>query len=69
MTLTFTGRPDKVTTATDSGKTVIHVPQGPYDIVTRTDSGNKDISVAGDPSADSSIELSSDSGDMEVATP
>jgi DUF4097 and DUF4098 domain-containing protein YvlB len=69
MTLVFTGRPDKVTTATDSGNTVIHVPQGPYDIVTRTDSGNKDISVASDSSAESSIKLSSDSGDIEVATP
>ncbi len=69
MTLAFTGRPGKVTTATDSGKTVIHVPQGPYDIVTRTDSGNKDIGVAGDPSADSSIDASSDSGDLEVVTP
>lgn len=69
MTLAFTGRPDKVTTSTDSGKIVIHVPQGPYDIVTSTDSGNQDIKAASDSSADSSIELSSDSGDLEVATP
>ncbi|MFB4277023.1 MULTISPECIES: DUF4097 family beta strand repeat-containing protein [unclassified Nonomuraea] len=69
MTLTFAGQPDKVTTATDSGRTEIHVPQGPYNIVAKTDSGNKDISAAGDPSARRSIEMSSDSGDFEVATP
>ncbi|MEV0345276.1 DUF4097 family beta strand repeat-containing protein [Nonomuraea sp. NPDC050680] len=69
MTLTFTGPPDKVTTVTDSGKTVIHVPQRPYRIDARTDSGNKVIRTASDTSAQRSIALSSDSGDMEVATP
>lgn len=69
MTLAFTGQPDKVRTATESGKTVIHVPRGPYNIVAKTDSGNKDITAAGDSSAQRSIELSSDSGDMEVMTP
>ncbi|MEU6999847.1 DUF4097 family beta strand repeat-containing protein [Nonomuraea sp. NPDC046570] len=69
MTLAFAGQPDKVRTATESGKTVIHVPQGPYNIVAKTDSGNKDITAAGDSSAQRSIELSSDSGDMEVMTP
>ncbi|MEV0597277.1 DUF4097 family beta strand repeat-containing protein [Nonomuraea cavernae] len=69
MTLAFTGQPDTVTTSTDSGKTVIHVPRGPYKIVATTDSGNKDITAASDSSAESSLELSSDSGDMEVVTP
>jgi DUF4097 and DUF4098 domain-containing protein YvlB len=69
MTLTFTGQPDKVTTVTDSGQTVIHVPQGPYNIVAKTDSGTKDIKAAGDSSAKRSIELSSDSGDLQVVTP
>ncbi len=61
--------PDKVTTSTDAGKTVIHVPRGAYHIVARTESGTKDITAASDPSAERSIELSSESGDMEVMTP
>ncbi|WP_327108104.1 DUF4097 family beta strand repeat-containing protein [Nonomuraea glycinis] len=69
MTLAFTGRPDKVTTSTDSGETVVHLPQGPYDIVTETDSGAKDIKAVADSSAASSIDLSSDSGDLSVVTP
>ncbi|MEV0386300.1 DUF4097 family beta strand repeat-containing protein [Nonomuraea sp. NPDC050643] len=67
--LTFTGSPDKVTTSTDSGRTSIHVPQGPYNVVARTDSGAKNIEAATDPSATRQIELTSDSGDLEVLTP
>ncbi|MBB3725963.1 DUF4097 family beta strand repeat-containing protein [Nonomuraea dietziae] len=69
MNLAFAGRPDQVTTTTDSGRTVIHVPRGPYNIVAQTDSGTKDIKAASAPSAPRSIELSSDSGDLEVVTP
>ncbi|MEV0828117.1 DUF4097 family beta strand repeat-containing protein [Nonomuraea rubra] len=69
MTLTFTGQPDKVTTSTDSGRTEIHVPQGPYAIKARTESGGKEITAKADPSAPRAIELTSDSGDLEVATP
>ncbi|MFC5832792.1 DUF4097 family beta strand repeat-containing protein [Nonomuraea insulae] len=69
MNLAFAGQPDQVTTTTDSGKTVIQVPQGPYNIVTKTDSGNQDIKAASVPSAQRTIKLSSDSGDMEVMTP
>jgi DUF4097 and DUF4098 domain-containing protein YvlB len=66
--LSFTGQPDKVTTVTDSGRTVIRVPAGPYDIVAETDAGDKDIEVESTPSAQRKIELSSDSGDIEVTT-
>ncbi|MCG5215828.1 DUF4097 family beta strand repeat-containing protein [Streptosporangium soli] len=69
MNLAFAGRPDKVTTSTDSGNTVIHVPQGPYNIVAKTESGEKDIKAASAPSAQHAIELSSDSGSMEVVSP
>ncbi|MGW0807934.1 DUF4097 family beta strand repeat-containing protein [Nonomuraea sp. NPDC002799] len=69
MTLTFTGQPDKVSTTTDSGSTAIHVPEGPYHVVTKTDSGGRNVKVADDPSAQRSITLSSDSGDLEVLTP
>ncbi|WP_336207185.1 hypothetical protein [Nonomuraea sp. LPB2021202275-12-8] len=48
---------------------MIHVPRGAYHIVARTESGTKDITAASDPSAERSIELSSESGDMEVMTP
>ncbi|MBB6350267.1 hypothetical protein FHU36_006839 [Nonomuraea muscovyensis] len=67
--LAFAGRPDRVTTTTDSGRTVIHVPEGPYNIVARTDSGKKDIRAVSAPSARQTIQLTSDSGDMEVVTP
>ncbi|MFC4118845.1 DUF4097 family beta strand repeat-containing protein [Nonomuraea zeae] len=66
MTLAFTGQPDKVATTTDSGRTVVRVPSGPYNIVARTDSGDKKIEAAADSSAQRSIELTSDSGDLEV---
>ncbi|TDE20462.1 hypothetical protein E1295_47175 [Nonomuraea mesophila] len=67
--LAFTGPPDQVTTTTDSGSTVIQVPQGPYNIVAKTDNGDKDIKAASDPSAQRTIELNSDSGDLAVVTP
>ncbi|MET8007913.1 DUF4097 family beta strand repeat-containing protein [Nonomuraea glycinis] len=67
--LAFARPPDQVTTTTDSGKTVIQVPQGSYDIVAATDSGHKNIKAASLPSAQRTIALSSDSGDLEVSTP
>ncbi|MEV0161265.1 DUF4097 family beta strand repeat-containing protein [Nonomuraea fuscirosea] len=67
--LTFTGAPDKVTTATDSGRISVHVPQGPYKVVASTDSGGKNIKAAVDDSAPRLIELTSDSGDLEVVSP
>ncbi|WP_156325497.1 DUF4097 family beta strand repeat-containing protein [Nonomuraea sp. SBT364] len=69
VNLVFAGPPDQVTTITDSGRTVIQVPQGSYDIVARTDSGRKNIRPASVPSARRTIMLSSDSGDLEVRTP
>ncbi|MEV5887931.1 DUF4097 family beta strand repeat-containing protein [Nonomuraea fuscirosea] len=67
--LTFTGAPDKVTTTTDSGRISVHVPQGPYKVVASTDSGGKNIKAAVDDSAPRLIELTSDSGDLEVVSP
>ncbi|MFE0156050.1 DUF4097 family beta strand repeat-containing protein [Nonomuraea sp. NPDC059007] len=69
VNLAFAGPPDQVTTTTDSGKTVIQVPQGSYNIVAKTDSGHKNIKPASIPSAQHTIALSSDSGDLEVRTP
>jgi DUF4097 and DUF4098 domain-containing protein YvlB len=66
VTLAFTGQPDKVATVTDSGTTVVRVPAGPYKIVAKTDSGNKKIETSSDAAAQRSIELVSDSGDLEV---
>ncbi|MGW3349829.1 DUF4097 family beta strand repeat-containing protein [Nonomuraea rubra] len=67
--LAFTGAPDRVTVSSDSGRVTIGVPQGAYDVVATTDSGAKDIKVDTDPSAPRRIELTSDSGDLEVRTP
>ncbi|MEV1171937.1 DUF4097 family beta strand repeat-containing protein [Nonomuraea sp. NPDC049784] len=67
--LTFGGQPDKVVTSSDSGNISIHVPQGPYNVVAKTDSGNKHITAAADPSVARQIELTTDSGDLEVVTP
>lgn len=69
MTLVFAGQPDKVKTTTDSGTTEVRVPQGPYNITTDTDSGSKKITTKSDASASRVIEMSSDSGDLEVVTP
>ncbi|MEV4107800.1 DUF4097 family beta strand repeat-containing protein [Nonomuraea sp. NPDC049695] len=67
--LTFDGQPDKVVTTSDSGSISIRVPQGPYNVVAKTDSGDKHITAANDPSAARQIQLTSDSGDLEVVTP
>ncbi|MFI7633979.1 DUF4097 family beta strand repeat-containing protein [Nonomuraea sp. NPDC049400] len=64
--LAFGGPPDKVVTSSDSGNISIHVPQGPYNIVAKTDSGGKNITVPTDASAARQIELTTDSGDLEV---
>jgi hypothetical protein len=69
MTLAFAGQPDKIVTSTDSGATAIRVPTGPYKIVAKTDSGGKNIEAASDSSAPRSIELASESGDLEVVSP
>ncbi|NJP90543.1 DUF4097 domain-containing protein [Nonomuraea sp. FMUSA5-5] len=66
--LAFTGRPDQVKATTDSGRTEVRAPEGPYAIKARTDSGGKEIKATSDPSAPRSIEVSSDSGDLLVAT-
>ncbi|GAA1615004.1 hypothetical protein GCM10009733_009080 [Nonomuraea maheshkhaliensis] len=67
--LKFTGAPDKVTTATDSARISVHVPEGPYKVVATTDSGGKNIRASVDDSAPRLIELTSDSGDLEVVSP
>ncbi|WP_165959664.1 hypothetical protein [Nonomuraea longispora] len=45
------------------------MPRGPYNIVARTDNGDKDIKAPSVPSARRTIELNSDSGDLAVVTP
>ncbi|MFG1700661.1 DUF4097 family beta strand repeat-containing protein [Nonomuraea sp. NPDC049309] len=65
--LAFAGPPDALTTETDSGDTQVRVPDGPYRITARTDSGDKDIKTAGDAKAPRTIQLTSDSGDLELA--
>ncbi|KAB8196525.1 DUF4097 family beta strand repeat protein [Nonomuraea phyllanthi] len=65
--LAFGGAPDKVVTSSDSGSISIRVPEGPYNVVATTDSGGKAISVDTDASAARRIELSTDSGNVEVA--
>ncbi|MET7327540.1 DUF4097 family beta strand repeat-containing protein [Nonomuraea sp. NPDC005650] len=67
--LAFTAQPDKVVGTSDSGGITVRVPQGPYKVVAKTDSGDKKITAATDASAPRTIEVSSDSGDLEVATP
>ncbi|WP_431900989.1 DUF4097 family beta strand repeat-containing protein [Nonomuraea sp. bgisy101] len=66
LTLVFAGQPDRVKTRTDSGQTEVRVPQGPYNITTETDSGSKKIGAKADASASRVIDMSSDSGDLEV---
>ncbi|WP_049563030.1 DUF4097 family beta strand repeat-containing protein [Nonomuraea sp. SBT364] len=66
ISLAFASAPDKVETVSDSGRSVIRVPQGPYKITAATDSGGKEIGAAHDPSATRSIQVTTDSGDVEV---
>jgi len=68
ITLAFDARPDKVETLTDSGASVLRVPEGPYNVTLTTDSGARKLNTAHDPSAKRTINVSSDSGDIEVAT-
>ncbi|MGW6496436.1 DUF4097 family beta strand repeat-containing protein [Nonomuraea angiospora] len=67
--LAFTAQPDKVVSSSDSGAVTVRVPQGPYHVITKTDSGSKHVTAATDASAPRTIEVSSDSGDLEVVTP
>ncbi|MEV6865536.1 hypothetical protein AB0M44_31605 [Streptosporangium subroseum] len=66
ITLAFAAQPDKVKTSTDSGRTEVRVPEGPYNIAATTDSSDKEIDAAHDASAPRSIILSSDSGAIGV---
>ncbi|MFE3453070.1 DUF4097 family beta strand repeat-containing protein [Nonomuraea sp. NPDC059194] len=68
MTLVFAQQPDKVTTSTDSGRTEVRVPEGPYKITTSTDSGDEKVGAKNDASASRVIDMSSGSGDLELAT-
>ncbi|MET8868820.1 DUF4097 family beta strand repeat-containing protein [Nonomuraea sp. NPDC004580] len=67
MNLAFAGPPDVLTTDTDSGDTVVRVPEGPYRVKTTSDSGDENIKTAHDPAAQRSINLSTDSGRLELA--
>lgn len=67
--LAFTGSPDKVKAGTDSGDISIGVPEGAYKVNAKTSSGDKNIGIDADPSAPRSIELSSDTGSLEVHAP
>ncbi|MEW9550529.1 DUF4097 family beta strand repeat-containing protein [Nonomuraea sp. NPDC050783] len=69
VTLAFTGQPHQVTAKNDSGRTVVRVPAGPYKVVAETDSGEKKVTAATSASAARTIDVSSDSGDLEVVTP
>ncbi|MEU4331640.1 DUF4097 family beta strand repeat-containing protein [Nonomuraea dietziae] len=65
--LVFTAPPDKVETRSDSGSSEVRVPKGPYHVTAETDSGDKEIAAIHDDSAARTIEMSSDSGRLEVA--
>ncbi|MFB9467936.1 DUF4097 family beta strand repeat-containing protein [Nonomuraea salmonea] len=66
LRLAFAGPPQVLTTFTDSGDTAVRVPEGPYKVKTTTDSGDANVKTAHDPAAQRTIELSSDSGDIEL---
>ncbi|SEG79789.1 Putative adhesin [Nonomuraea solani] len=67
--LVFTGTPDKVRSTTDSGDISVRVPEGPYNVVAKTDSGDKNVEAATDAKATRKIELTTDSGNLEVLKP
>ncbi|GAA2389526.1 hypothetical protein GCM10010404_53290 [Nonomuraea africana] len=64
--LVFTTPPDRVETKSDSGATEVRVPKGPYHVTAETQSGGKEIDAVHDDSAPRTIEMSSDSGRLEI---
>ncbi|MDA0646658.1 MULTISPECIES: DUF4097 family beta strand repeat-containing protein [Nonomuraea] len=66
ISLSFAAAPDKVETNSDSGSSVVRVPEGPYDITATTDSGRRRVDAAHDGAAPRKITLRSDSGALEV---
>ncbi|MEV4101285.1 DUF4097 family beta strand repeat-containing protein [Nonomuraea sp. NPDC049649] len=66
IALTFAAPPEKVETRSDSGSSVVRVPEGPYDITATTDSGGRRIDAAHEAGAPRTIDVRSDSGDVDV---
>ncbi|WP_327086903.1 DUF4097 domain-containing protein [Nonomuraea sp. NBC_01738] len=67
--LDFTAQPEDLNVITDSGTVRVHVPDGPYKITAKSDSGSEKITAKNDPASSRSISVTSDSGSLEVATP
>lgn len=51
----------------DSGSVEVTVPNGDYEVVASTDSGNVDSDIDNDPSAEHRIDLHTDSGNISVS--
>ncbi|MBK1784726.1 DUF4097 family beta strand repeat-containing protein [Prauserella cavernicola] len=50
----------------DSGDIELTVPSGSYNVTGTTDSGDREVGVVQDPSADTALDVSTDSGDVVV---
>ena len=57
-----------VTARANSGDVTVRVPTGRYRVLTQADSGDENIGIAGDPSATNVIDLSADSGNVNLST-
>src|SRR5690606_41642410 len=66
IALSSAAPPEEVETGADSGSSVARVPEGPYDITATTDSGGRRIDAAHEAGAPRTIDVRSDSGDVDV---
>ncbi|MGH3466619.1 MAG: DUF4097 family beta strand repeat-containing protein [Thermocrispum sp.] len=59
-------RPADVTADVDSGNIDLVMPDGPYEVVGESDSGERNVQVATDPSAEHILRADLDSGDLSI---
>lgn len=65
VNLTFAEAAD-VTADIDSGNIDLAMPEGPYEVVGESDSGERNVQVATDPDAEHILRIEVDSGDLSI---
>ncbi|MEV8635702.1 DUF4097 family beta strand repeat-containing protein [Streptosporangium sp. NPDC051023] len=64
--LKYTVVPDSVEMRTGSGIATVYLPDGPYDVKTQVNSGDKKVSVRNDASSPHKVVMNAGSGDINV---
>ncbi len=65
--IAFSAAPQQVTVSTDGGLAALTVPGGPYALTADSSGGPQSVGIATDPSARSSITVSSGGGPVQIA--